>query len=190
MGINGGTVSTLDTAYVAHVRDAGDMVVYDNIPAGSATSQVFIRPTTIAGSPVQLTTDTANNYESPQWSKDGTKVILLSDKDNPQFDAYLTNATVGAALTRVTNLANVDKTQGVTLNPDGTVAAFVGVGTVDIGSSGIYRSSSIGVGSITQTQIVTDALVESGIYWTGSNGRSRGQVSAFFGRRQHHGLVP
>ena len=189
VSIGGGAVKTIDFAYSAQVNDAGDSVVYDKIPTGGTTSQVFTAPADGTGPPTAISTDVAHNYQTPQWSKDGKSIVVASDKDNSMFEIYVMAPTSGAAMTQVSSLANVDKSQGATLSPDGTMASFIGLGA-DTALTGVYRTVSFGTKPITQTQIVVDPNVLSGVYWTGSNGRAVGDSNGFVARRKHHGLIP
>lgn len=187
--IGGGSVKTIDFAFSAELNAAGDTVVYDKIPTGGTTNQIYISPADGTAPPTALTSDVSHNYETPQWSKDGTKLVLASDKDNSLFEIYTMAPTAGAPLTQVSNLANVDKSQGVSLSPDGTMAAFIGI-SGDTTKAGVYRTASFGTNPITQTQVVVDPNVLNGIYWTGSNGRAIGNANGFIARRRHHGLIP
>jgi Tol biopolymer transport system component len=191
VAITGGTVTPLAYCYTAQVRDAGDVATFDYLNPNSTNSSVYTISTNGNGSPTLVTSDLNNYYIAPQWSKDGTKIVLASNKDDAAYEVYVTSATPGGALTQVTNLSTVNKYNGATFSADGTMIAFVGTAGSggSLSTQGVYTSTAIGT-TPGQTLIYPDSLIEGGIYWTGSNGRSRGLVGTYFARRKHHGLLP
>ncbi len=170
----------------------GSEVVYDKQYAyanGNSPYSVLIRPTALSGKASLLTNDNTNDYDTPQFSKDGTQVILVSDKDNTNWDVYTMSAstvsTNGSGLTRVTN-STINKLAGVTFSADGTKAAYVGMDLVNNVATGVYESGAIGAGT-SSTLILTDLSIIPGIYWTSSIGRSLTGPTGYFARyhRRH-----
>ena len=170
----------------------GSEVVYDKQYAysnGKSPYSVLIRPTALSGKATLLTNDNTNDYDTPQFSKDGTQIILVSDKDNTNWDVYTMSATTvstnGSGLTRVTNSA-INKLAGVTFSADGTKAAFVGMDLTNNVATGVYVTGTIGVGT-SSSLVFTDLSIVPGIYWTSSIGRSLTGPTGYFARyhRRH-----
>ncbi len=193
VSINGGAPIVLDSAniYTFNVDSFnGSRVTYDKNYTylnGNSKSAVFIRTTAASGNPVSITNDPSSDYSRPQFSKDATQIVLVSNKDDAQYDVYTMSAsatsTNGSGLTRVTNSPTISKYFGATLSADGTQAAFIGLDNTGGTASGVFVSGAIGTSGAT-TQIVTDAGVQPGIYWTSAAGRSRGGTTGFFGARR------
>jgi Tol biopolymer transport system component len=196
--IAGGTPIVLDSdsIYSANVDTVtGTQVVYDKnytYVGGNSESAVFIRSTAVTGTPTQLTVDSSHNYEWPQFSKDGTKIVLTSDKNDPFFEVYTmasnTVSTNGSGLTQVTSNPTIDKESGVTFSADGTMAAYIGLDTAG-SANGVYRSGVIGTQN-PSTLIVPDSHIQAGIYWTSATGRARGGTTGYLSRNRHKGLIP
>ena len=71
----------------------GSQVVYDKLitPSAGATpvSQVFTRSTSASGTPVQVTDGTTpTTIQFPQFSKDASQIVMVSDKDYANFEVY------------------------------------------------------------------------------------------------------
>lgn len=62
------------------------------------------------------------NSSWPNWSKDGSKVVFLSNKDTTKMNIYTINLN-GSNLQNVTN-SNVANNWGATLSPDGQKIAY------------------------------------------------------------------
>jgi hypothetical protein len=193
VSINGGTPTVLDTddIYTFNVDAVnGSRVTYDKNYTylnGNSKSAVFLRSTAVSGTATSITSDASSDYSRPQFSKDGTQIVLVSDKDDAQYDVYTMSSsatsTNGSGLTRVTNAPTLSKYFGATLSADGTKAAFIGLDNTGGTASGVFVTSTIGSGGA-NTQIVNDPSVQPGIYWTSSSGRARGGTTGFFGSRK------
>jgi len=188
--ITGGTPVQLDTdqVFTANVDVVnGSMITYDKLVSysnGNILSAVFVRSTASSATPIQLTNDSNSNYACPQFSKDGTKIALESDKADSNFEVYVMSATDGSNLTQITNDPTIAKQYtGVAYSADGTAVAYIGE------TAGVYKSPPIGnTGS--SAQLVNDATVNDGLYWTSTTGRARGGTTAYLGHRRKHGLIP
>lgn len=187
--IGGGTPIVLDSSdiYTFNVDPvSGSQVVYDKNYTylnGNSKSAVFLRSTAASGTPISITNDDSSDYSRPQFSKDASQIVMVSDKDSASYDVYTLSAkatsTNGSNLTRVTNLPNVSKYFGASLSADGSKAAFIGIDNAGGTGSGVYVSGAIG-SSNPSIQIVSDNGVQPGIYWTSSSGRARGGTTGFY----------
>ena len=195
VAITGGTPVVLvsDDVYTFNVDSYnGTRIVYDKQYAysnGNSPYSVLIRPTTNTGTATVITNDNTNDYDTPQFSKDGTQIILVSDKDNTNWDVYTMSSsaisTNGSGLTRVTNSA-INKLAGVTFSADGTQAAYVGVDLTNNVATGIYVTGTIGTGT-SSSLVYTDLSIIPGIYWTSNIGRATYGTNGYFSRyRRRH----
>ncbi len=187
--ITGGVPIVLDSgeinsAFVDTVD--GTRITYDKYYTfldGNNVDSIFVRPTTTSGTPVQLTTDSKANYSNPQFSKDGTKIVFVSDKDDANGEVYLMSATDGSGITKLTNNPTINKMgNGVTMSADGTKASYIGMDTVGT-AFGVYTSGAVGT-SNPSTLIVSDLTILPGIYWTSSNGRAVAGAARLMSRPQ------
>jgi hypothetical protein len=197
----GGTPKVLDNSgfiLSANVDPVtGSNVIYDKeivYPNGNQKTAIFELPTSGSVSPNLITNDPNDNYEFPQFSKDGTQIVMESDINDPNFEIYTMSSTGGsingAGLTQVTNLPAVAKENGVSFSADGTSTAFVG-NSASATATGIYVSGTIGANPPAPTSmIVQDNTVQAGLYWTSNGGRSASGTMAYLARPRHHGLIP
>lgn len=200
VSMTNGSTQVLDNTgfiYSANVDVVtGTTVTYDKdtvYPNGNDKSAIYSLPTS-GGTPTLLANDPNDNYEFPQFSKDGSRIVCLCDKDNPNFEVYVLSAqggsTNGSGLTQVTNLPAIAKENGVTFSADGNSTAFIGLAD-GVAGSGLYVSGQIGAKPIAAPSlIVNDDTVEAGLYWTSSTGRAVGGATAFLAKRRHKGLTP
>jgi len=190
VSINGGAPIVLDSdeVFTANVDiSKGSKITYDKLvsyPNGNVFSAIFVRSTANSATPVQITNDSSANYCCPQFSKDGTKVVCLSDKADSAMEVYSMNATDGSTLTQITNAPSINKQYtAVSFSADGTTTAFVA------DSIGVYVSGPIGTNNA-PTQIVNDTTTENSLYWTSLSGRSSSGTTGYISKQRHRGLRP
>ena len=168
----------------------GTQVVYDKnftYTNGNSETAVFLRLTSASGTPVSITNDPSHNYETPQFSKDATEIVLASDKDATNFDIYSLSATAsstnGSGLNRIST-DGIGKSYGVAFGNNLSTVGYVGIDPSGGSGTGLYVATK-GATSTTTKLIVPDSSIVPGIYWTSSNGRSICGVSGSLGNWRH-----
>jgi hypothetical protein len=196
--INGGAPTVFDSGDIGSASVEtyyGYEITYDktvSYPNGNSYQAIFVIPASNGATPVQLTNDAGSNFECPQFSKDNTQIVFISDKDDASGEVYTMNATNGSGIVKVTNNPTIGKMgNGVTFSADGTQTAYIGVDTSASGAAtGVYTTASITPNS-SSTLIVPDPNVWPGIYWTNFNGQARGGTTGYLvNRRRNKRLLP
>jgi Tol biopolymer transport system component len=89
---------------------------------------------------------TGSGYDGDaEWSPDGQKLVLSSDRDDPNGEVYVVNAD-GSGLTRLTNSAGIDGIPG--WSPDSSTIVFLSNRT---GSQDIFIMNADGTGQTNLT---------------------------------------
>lgn len=112
----------------------------------------------------------------PQWSKDGTKIAYAAKPAaslTAPYDIFVVPFGGGTAGTPVQVTSNGDFNFSPSFSPDGSQVAYDRLSTVDVTQSGVYKSSSAG-GS--EASVILNPGIETGLYWTSSNGRAIGGI--------------
>ncbi|MEI8283104.1 MAG: hypothetical protein WCG75_11915, partial [Armatimonadota bacterium] len=161
----GGSVLALDSFFEFSVSPiVGSHLIAYSKPVLS-TSEIFTFDY-ITGTSTQITAQ-GNNVFSPTWSRDGnTLLFVMSQTIGLDSDIFKAPATVGGAVTRVTNTPSVGKSFAF-FNEDSTKIA-----DIQFNGAGTQTIQIITNNGTTYTQLIADDSLQPILYWTDSNGRS------------------
>ena len=151
----------LDDGEEADVSPDGAKIVYTKLDSASGFGEIWTMNMDGTGK-TRLTTNTNEDWY-PRWSKDGTKIVISSDRGDVQLDLYTMNAN-GSSPFRVTN--SPDDEYGGSFNSAGTQLAVAVLG-LNVDDTGLYRVNVDGTG---RAVVKLAPNIDLSVFWSPGSG--------------------